>query len=78
MQEHSIGGLESVNSRIGLPSSRTGFVSLRCILYEHRHSSLQSVSCGHGVAEKADFAGFFTDDVEIHSLGLLRASHAIL
>jgi hypothetical protein len=31
-----------------------------------------------GVAEKAYFAGFFTDHVGIHSLGLLRASHAIL
>jgi hypothetical protein len=39
----------------------------RASLREHR-----------GVAEKAYFAGFFTDDVGIHSLGLLRASHAIL
>jgi hypothetical protein len=32
----------------------------------------------HGVAQKAYFAGFFTDHVGIHSPGLLRASHAIL
>jgi hypothetical protein len=37
-----------------------------------------SVREHHGVAEKAYFAGFFTDDVGIHSPGLLRASHAIL
>jgi hypothetical protein len=78
LQEHSIGRAVSVNSSIGLADAANTAVLRANDSFRRWFPPSTITRERHGVAEKAYFAGFFTDHVGIHSPGLLRASHAIL